>query len=189
MPILNVRGHFVALSNAAALSTGLVGRRAFAQATVISRNCRIIVGFPAGSSPDLVARLLAEHMKGYAPSLIVDNRPGAGGRLPLEGLKGAERDGSAMTQSCDMTRCATSRLCRPCAPCSFVDVGSLVPADVKTVADFVAWCSANPNLASYGSPGEGTRPHFMATSPGRSAGMPMTHVSYKGFTNLGAAMA
>ena len=55
------------------------------------------MGFPAGSSPDLVARLLAEHMKGYAPSLIVDNRPGAGGRLPLEVLKGTERDGSAMT--------------------------------------------------------------------------------------------
>ena len=36
-------------------------------------------------------------MKGYAPSLIVDNRPGAGGRLPLEVLKGTERDGSAMT--------------------------------------------------------------------------------------------
>jgi tripartite-type tricarboxylate transporter receptor subunit TctC len=42
-----------------------------------------MVGFPAGSSPDLVARLLAENMKEYAPSLIVDNRPGAGGRLPL----------------------------------------------------------------------------------------------------------
>ena len=39
-------------------------------------------------------------------------------------------------------------------------VGSLVPTDVKTVADFVSWCRANPKLASYGSPGEGTRPAF-----------------------------
>src|SRR5215470_7760488 len=68
---------FVALSSAAAVSTGLLATSASGQANVISRNARIMVG--------------------YAPSLIVDNRPGAGGRLPLEGLKGAERDGSAMT--------------------------------------------------------------------------------------------
>jgi len=74
-----------------------------------------------------------------------------------------------------------------CAVQFLLTVGSLVPADLKTVADFVAWCSANPNLASYGSPGEGTRPHFMAASPGRSAGVPMTHVPYKGFTNWGAS--
>jgi tripartite-type tricarboxylate transporter receptor subunit TctC len=59
-------------------------------------------------------------------------------------------------------------------------VGSLVPTDVKTVADFVSWCRANPKLASYGSPGEGTRPHFMAASLARTAGVPMTHVPYKG---------
>ena len=59
-------------------------------------------------------------------------------------------------------------------------VGSLVPSDVKTVADFVSWCRANPKLASYGSPGEGTRPHFMAASLARTAGVPMTHVPYKG---------
>jgi tripartite-type tricarboxylate transporter receptor subunit TctC len=55
-----------------------------------------MVGFPAGSSPDFVTRLLAEYVKDYAPSIIVDNRPGAGGRLPLEALKGGERDGSLM---------------------------------------------------------------------------------------------
>jgi tripartite-type tricarboxylate transporter receptor subunit TctC len=51
---------------------------------------------------------------------------------------------------------------------------------VKTVGDFIAWCRANPKLASYGSPGEGTRPHFMGVSLARSAGVEMTHVPYKG---------
>jgi hypothetical protein len=41
------------------------------------------VGFPAGSSPDFVARLLAEHLEDYASTILVDNRPGAGGRLPV----------------------------------------------------------------------------------------------------------
>jgi tripartite-type tricarboxylate transporter receptor subunit TctC len=59
-------------------------------------------------------------------------------------------------------------------------VGPMVPSDVKTVTDFIAWCRANPKLASYGSPGEGTRPHFMGVSLARSAGVEMTHVPYKG---------
>jgi hypothetical protein len=40
-------------------------------------------GLPAGSSPDFVARLLAEHLEDYASTILVDNRPGAGGRLPF----------------------------------------------------------------------------------------------------------
>jgi tripartite-type tricarboxylate transporter receptor subunit TctC len=59
-------------------------------------------------------------------------------------------------------------------------VGPLVPPEVKTVADFVSWCRANPKHATYGSPGEGTRPHFMGASFAREAGLEMTHVPYKG---------
>ena len=189
------RRRFVASSSAAAVSAGLVALPAWGQANIISRSARIMVGFPAGSSPDVVARLLAEHMKGYAPSVIVDNRPGAGGRLPLEALKGAERDGSVMVltpgDQVALFPHVYAKLVydalRDFAPVSTVctvqfllTIGSLVPADVKTVGDFVAWCRANPKLASYGSPGEGTRPHFMAASLARSAGVPMTHVPYKG---------
>jgi tripartite-type tricarboxylate transporter receptor subunit TctC len=189
------RRRFIALSSAFAGLAGLASVSASGQADVINRNARIMVGFPAGSSPDLVARLLAEHMKGYAPSVIVDNRPGAGGRLPLEALKGAERDGSVMVltpgDQVALFPHVYAKLgydaLRDFAPVSTVctvqfllTIGSLVPADVKTVGDFVAWCRANPKLASYGSPGEGTRPHFMAASLARSAGVPMTHVPYKG---------
>ena len=189
------RRRFIALSSASAGFAELVSVSAWGQANVINRNARIMVGFPAGSSPDLVARLLAEHMKGYAPSVIVDNRPGAGGRLPLEALKGAERDGSVMVltpgDQVALFPHVYAKLgydaLRDFAPVSTVctvqfllTIGSLVPADVKTVGDFVAWCRANPKLASYGSPGEGTRPHFMAASLARSAGVPMTHVPYKG---------
>jgi tripartite-type tricarboxylate transporter receptor subunit TctC len=48
------------------------------------------------------------------------------------------------------------------------------------VADFVKWCRANPKHATYGSPGEGTRPHFMGASFAKEAGLEMTHVPYKG---------
>ena len=187
------RRHFVALASAAAAAGPAPPVRS--QANVVNRNTRLVVGFPAGSSPDVVARLLAEHMKGYAPSIIVDNRPGAGGRLPLEALKGAERDGTfaVLTPGDQVTLFphVHARLGydapRDFAPVStvcrvqfLVTVGTLVPADVKTLADFIAWCRANPRLATYGSPGEGTRPHFMAASFARAAGLEMTYVPYKG---------
>jgi tripartite-type tricarboxylate transporter receptor subunit TctC len=59
-------------------------------------------------------------------------------------------------------------------------VGPLVPATVKTVAGFIDWCRANPTLATYGSPGEGTRPHFMGASFAHAAGLEMVHVPYRG---------
>src|SRR5687768_9802961 len=48
---------------------------------VVAKPARVLVGFPPGAATDAVARLLVEHMKGYASSLIVENRLGAGGRL------------------------------------------------------------------------------------------------------------
>jgi tripartite-type tricarboxylate transporter receptor subunit TctC len=165
------------------------------EARTIDRAARLMVGFPAGSSPDFVARLLAEQLRDYASTIVVDNRPGAGGRLPLDALKAAERDGSVMVltpgDQVALFPHVYAKLgydsARDFAPVSTVctvqfifTVGPLVPADVKTVADFVTWCRANPRHASYGSPGEGTRPHFMGASFAREAGLEMTHVPYKG---------
>jgi tripartite-type tricarboxylate transporter receptor subunit TctC len=188
----NNRRRFMALSGAAALTAALPSP---SKANVIDRNARLMVGFPAGASPDFVARVLAEHMKEYAPSIIVDNRPGAGGRLPLEALRSGERDGSLMVLTpgdqvalfphvyaklgYDARRDFTP-VSTVCIVQFVLAVGPLVPAEVKTVADFVAWCRTNPNRAAYGSPGEGTRPHFMGVSFARSAGVEMTHVPYKG---------
>jgi len=127
--------------------------------------------------------------------MIVENRPGASGRLPLEALKSGERDGTlvALTPGYQLTlfphiytKLGYDAL-RDFAPVSTVCtvqyllvVGPLVPAEVTTVTDFVAWCRANPKLATYGTPGEGTRPHFMTVSLARAAGVEMTHVPYKG---------
>jgi tripartite-type tricarboxylate transporter receptor subunit TctC len=55
---------------------------------------RILVGFPAGGTSDLMARFLAGAMKDYASSIIVENRPGGVGRLAIEALASAPADGS-----------------------------------------------------------------------------------------------
>src|SRR4051794_30320873 len=69
----------------AAFAAAALTRPAYAQAVV--KAARILVGFPPGGSSDLAARLLADRMKGYAPTVIVENKAGAGGRLALESAK------------------------------------------------------------------------------------------------------
>src|SRR4051812_4868039 len=67
--------------------------RAFAQP--ITKTVHILTGFTPGMQ-DALARLLAGQMKGYAETLVVENRPGAGGRIAVEAVKNADADGSVM---------------------------------------------------------------------------------------------
>lgn len=92
------RRHF-SLGTAAALAAAALP--AFAQ----SRTLRILVGFPPGGGTDAVARILAERLKDELPgaSLIVDNRPGAGGQIAAQALKAAAPDGSTLFLSHDHT--------------------------------------------------------------------------------------
>lgn len=140
---------------------------------------KVYFGFPAGSSGDTVARRVAEKWAGSAFSKnpgVVENKPGAGGRIALETLKGAPADGSVLAVA-QVSALANyphiyskmNYTDKDFAPVSIaaimhhgLAVGPMVPASVKTVKDFLAWAKANPKDASYGSPGAGSTPHFWA---------------------------
>ena len=185
---------FASVAARCLLVAGLVLTGA-AQAQVVAKPARIVVGFPPGGSADLVARALVQAMPGYAPTLIVDNKPGAGGRIAIENVKAADADGSAMliTPSSMVSvyphvyRKLNYDMGRDFVPvaelASFpfvLVVGSQVPASVRTVADFVSWAKAHPKLASYASPGNGTTPHFVGVMLARESQAPLMHVAYKG---------
>lgn len=175
------------------VSAGIAGQAA---AQVPPRTARMLVGFPPGGSIDLVARTLVERIKvTVAAAMIVDNRPGAGGRLALEALKAAAPDGltvgltpgDQLTLFPSVYRRLGYDTLRDFTPistvCTFpfaLAIGPLVPLDVVTLADFIAWCRSNRKQANFGSPGEGTRPHFMGTALARAAGVELTHLPYKG---------
>ena len=160
----------------------------------LQSTARLMVGFPAGGPTDVVARLLAEQMKGYASSTIVENRPGAGGRVVLDALKNSAADGSVMA----LTPAAMIALyphvyktmsynLQDFAPVTTVSttamlfaVGPLVPSTVKTLADFIAWCRANPNQSSYGTPGAGSPLHFLGVMLSRAANFEYLHVPFPG---------
>lgn len=158
---------------------------------------KIYYGFPAGSSGDSVARRVGEKLGGSQytrNAAVVENRPGAGGRIALDVLKTAPSDGSALALtpfSCiSIYPHIYTKLSY--APQDFVPVsiaavmhhglavGPLVPASVKTVRDFLAWAKANPNQASYGSPAAGSTPHFIGALLGMNNGVDLKHVPYRG---------
>ncbi|KAI1693176.1 tripartite tricarboxylate transporter family receptor domain-containing protein [Ditylenchus destructor] len=159
---------------------------------------KIYYGFPAGSAGDSVARRIGEKVAGSAYSrnvAVVDNRPGAGGRIALEVLKSAAADGSALALS--PFSCTSiyphvySKLSydanKDFAPVSIgavmhhgLAVGPKVPTSVVTVRDFLAWAKANPQEANYGSPAAGSTPHFIGALLGLTANVDLRHVPYRG---------
>lgn len=181
-------------ATAGIIATGIAGlSRAHAQA--VTKSARIIVGFPAGGGTDVLARILAEKLKDYAPTVVVENRPGAAARLAVEYVKNADADGSVMLFTPDFPitvypysfKSLSYDPVRDLTPAAVVaksalafSVGPAVPASVKTLSDFVAWCKANPNNANYATTAAGGTPHFTGVMLSQEAGIPMTPVHYKG---------
>ena len=155
-------------------------------------------GFPAGSAGDGVARRVGEKLSGSAYTKntgVVENKPGAGGRIALETLKSSPADGSALALSPWSALAIYPHIysklsydpVRDFVPVSIaavmhhgLAVGPLVPASVKNVKDFLAWAKANPKDASYGSPAAGSTPHFLGALLGISSGVDLKHVPYRG---------
>ena len=186
------RRRFVAAAAGAGASIA-APRRAHSQ--VVGKLTRIIVGFAPGGSSDVTARLLVDQMRGYASTIIIDNRPGAGGRIAVETAKAGAPDGSVLLLSPASMIVLYPHLYKPlgydpvqdliavttvCAFPFVLSVGPLVPRDVRTLADFIQWCKANPKLASYGTSGAGSMLHFAGMMLARAANFDFTHVPYKG---------
>lgn len=156
---------------------------------------KIIVGFPPGGTTDVMARKVADKLRGpYARSVIVDNRPGAGGQVGVIALKDAAADGSVMLLSPSSMLTIYPFTYRKLQygvadvqPVSLAmythhvfSVGPAVPEGVKSLKDFFAWAKANPDKAAYGSPGAGSMPHLIGALVGKASGAELRHVGYRG---------
>lgn len=154
---------------------------------------KIVVGFPPGGSADTLARLLAEALRDrYAP-VVVENRPGAGGRIALTQVKRADPDGETVIllpsgpmvlfphvyKKLDYDAVADFSPVSLLARFQFgVVAGPSTPA--KSVQDMIARAKAEPGKSSYGTPGMGTLPHFMGVLFEQKAGAQLTHVPFQG---------
>lgn len=182
-------------AGAACATPGLPWAVAQAQAPVAG-TASIISGFPAGGMGDFVARPVAERLRGkYAPSLVVESRVGAGGRIAVEYVKRAAPDGMTILQipSSPMVLYPNTYKKLNYDPLAdFTPVTSTVtyafsvtagpglPAEIKTLADFLKWAKANPKQASYGVPAAGSALHFAGMMLARASGVELQHVAYRG---------
>lgn len=166
---------------------------AHAQAT---GNAFIISGFPAGGMGDFVARPLAERLRGkYAPAVLVESRVGAGGRIAVEYVKRAAPDGLTILQipSSPMVLYPnTYKKLNYDTLADFIPVTTTVnygfsitagpglPAEVKTLADYLAWAKSNAKQANYGIPAAGSALHFVGMMLAKASGVELTPVAYRG---------
>ena len=130
-----------------------------------------------------------------AKAVIVDNRPGAGGRIAIDIARQSPADGTTLLLNPAGVLTINPHVYKklnydpfkdftPLSLAATIDfgfgVGAAVPAEVRTIADFVLWAKANPGKVSYGSPAAGAPPHFVGDAFNRSMGLGMTHVPYRG---------
>ena len=192
---MNNRRNFVQSAGALAAIGALSPLVARAQGL---EQVKIVNGFPAGGTADATSRRVGEHLRGSAftkNTAVVENKPGAGGRIACETVKNAAPDGSTLLLTPYSCTAVYPHIYTKLSYDPFKDlmpvsiaavmhhglaVGPMVPETVKNVRDYVAWCKANPGKASYGSPAAGSLPHFLGALLSSYTGVPLTHVPYRG---------
>jgi len=188
-----------------------VGRRAVLQGAVgaglaatlpvlaqepLHRVAKLIAGFPAGGAIDVVSRRLADSLRGViAETVIVDNRPGAGGRIAIDAIRNGPADGSQWLVTPGSMLVIYPHVYKklsydpvrdllPVAQVANVPlalaVGPGAPASVSDVNSYIAWVKAKSGNGNIGTPAAGNITHFLAFLIATSGGLQLQYVPYRG---------
>ena len=183
---------------AAAFTSALVLHAAPALAQGAKPPVKLIVGYPAGGSADAVARMVAEKLKDeLGTTVLVDNRPGAGGQIAADFVRAAPADGTTVlvANSHMMVMLPlTSKAVKYDSTKDFQPVGRMtsfyvaitVPAalPVTRVDQWVALAKSDARQASFGVPAAGSVAHFMGYKLGVDGKAALQPIPYKGAAPL-----
>ena len=172
----------------------LVAPKARAQTT--TKMLRIIVPFPAGGGTDVLARVIADKLRGnYAAAVIVENRVGASGRSGVEAVKNAEPDGATLLFTPDFLMTVYPHSFKKLSydplkdfvPIALVArsglalaAGPALPSEVSNVRQYVEWAKAHPKQAFYATTSAGGTPHMVGVMLAQASGVALSPVHYKG---------
>jgi len=157
---------------------------------------RWVVPYPPGGSPDMVARLLTEHLsRGWGQQVMVDNRAGASGTVGAAVAARAPSDGYTLFQCNIASNALASSLYaklqydpkRDFAPITRIGTAPNVivvhpSLPTATIAEFMAYAKANPGKLTYGSSGIGSSGHLAMELLRTMTGINLVHVPYKGIS-------
>ena len=176
-----------------ALLTSLGVGQAWAQAGYPNKPVRVVIGFPAGTTGDVVMRILAPLLGDLmGQPVIVENRPGAGSSIAAEAIARSRPDGYTLLLSTtanvinpslypglsyDFLRDLTPVTMLGEAPALLVGHPSL---NAKTLPELVALAKARPDSMSFASSGNGTFTHLYGELFNQTQGVRLTHIPYKG---------
>jgi tripartite-type tricarboxylate transporter receptor subunit TctC len=187
MKLFSLRLSFLALLAALAASSALAQ----------SKPIRLIVPYAAGGPIDVTARALAERVKDSLGTVIIENRPGAGGNIGADAVAKAAPDGLTIGIAATATHAINPWLYKAMpynAATDFAPITQMlrVPnvlvmnADtaqrlkIGTLADLVAYAKANPDKLNYGSGGNGSAGHLAGEMLKKEAGISAVHIPFNG---------
>ncbi len=186
------RRRFVGLAASALAAPSLLSSRANAADWPV-KPVRVVVPFTPGGSTDITARLVSNRLQEvWGQSVVVDNRPGAGGNIAADVVAHSDPDG--YTIFIVGPGLATNQFLYP--QLSYDPVGDFAPVTLlitqpnlmcvpnsspaKSVQEFIAHCNANPGKITFASSGNGTTLHLSGELFKRLAKVEMTHIPYRG---------
>jgi tripartite-type tricarboxylate transporter receptor subunit TctC len=181
------------LISAAALAASLVLTPALAQ----DRPIHLIVPYPPGGPLDVTSRALAESVQKTLGTVVVDNKPGAGGNIGADAVAKSAPDGLTIGLAATATHAVNPWLYAKMpydAGKDFAPITQMVTVpnvlvintaraealNIKTVADLIAYAKANPGKLNYGSGGNGSAGHLAGEMFKLRAGIDAAHVPYRG---------
>lgn len=183
------------------LAAGLMAAASCAALAQDKPALKILVGFAPGGSADVLARLVADALRADFSPIVVENKPGAGGRIALTALKNAKPDGQTvmvlpsgpMVLFPHIYKKLDYDPVKDFTPVSLIGhfqfgVVSGPASNVRTVQEMLAKAKADPASASYATSGQGTLPHFMAVMMEQASGIKLNHVPYQGGSQGNSAL-
>ncbi|MFZ4708358.1 MAG: Bug family tripartite tricarboxylate transporter substrate binding protein [Zwartia sp.] len=167
------------------------------------RPIHLIVPFPAGSSPDLLARQVADPLStALKQSIVIENKPGAGGNLGTRFVARAPNDGYTLLYTINGPLVTAPKLYQKTlgydpasdlAPISLVATSPNVlvigaALNLNSTAEFVQYARNRPNTLNYGSVGAGSAAHLAMELFKQKTGLELLHVPYASFPQVTTAM-
>ena len=162
-----------------------------------SKTIRLVVPYAAGGPIDVTARALAERVKDSLGTVIIENRPGAGGNIGADAVAKAAPDGLTIGIAATATHAVNPWLYKKMpynAATDFAPITQMVRVpnvlvmnaemaqklNIKTLADLISYAKANPGKLNYGSGGNGSAGHLAGEMFKKEAGIFAVHIPYNG---------